>query len=367
MKVALLDLKAQFATIRDQVVQAILPILDSQQSVNGPAIKQLEELVADYSGCRAAVGLSSGTDALLVSLMALDIGAGDEVICPPFTFFGTAGSIWRTGAKPVFVDIDSATFNIDPAKIADAITDKTKAIMPVHLYGQMAEMDPIMAVAAEHRLAVIEDAAQSIGAAYKGRKAGSIGAAGCLSFYPTKNLGGVGDGGMVVTNDTDLADKIRALRNHGETSRYHYKYVGGNFRLDTIQAAVLVVKLTYLDGWSAKRRANAARYDALLADCSQIVTPKIAEGNESIFNQYVIRTPKRDGLQAFLADHEIGTGIYYPLCLHQQECFKGLGYNTGDFPVSEKAAAEVLALPIYPELADEQIDFVADKIKTFLQ
>ena len=367
MDVPGLDLKQQFAAIREDVIAAILPVLDAQRCVNGPEIAELEGKIADYSGCRAAVALSSGTDALLCTLMALEIGAGDEVITTPFTFFGTAGSIWRTGAKPVFVDIDPATFNIDPAKIADAVTDKTKAIMPVHLYGQMAEMDPIMAVAAEHGLAVIEDAAQSIGAASQGRKAGSIGAAGCLSFYPTKNLGGVGDGGMTVTNDTDLDDKIRVLRNHGETSRYHHKHVGGNFRLDTIQAAVLVVKLKHLDGWSAKRRANAARYDALLADCSQIVTPKIADGNESIFNQYVIRTPERDGLQAFLADHEIAAGIYYPLCLHQQECFKSLGYKMGDFPVSEKAASEVLALPIYPELADEQIDFVADKIKTFLQ
>ena len=365
MKVPLLDLKEQFASIRDEVHQAVGAVLDSQQCVNGPAVVELEQQIADCSGCAAGVGVSSGTDALLVALMALGIGAGDEVIAPTFTFFGTAGSIWRTGAKPVFVDIDAATFNLDPAAVEAAVTANTKAIMPVHLYGQMAEMDAIMAIAAKHNLAVVEDCAQSIGAVYKGKRAGSIGTVGCFSFYPTKNLGGVGDAGMVVSNDADLAETIRKLRQHGETSRYHHKFVGGNFRLDTLQAAALLVKLKHLDEWSAARRAHAAQYDDLLADCPQVVTPPIADGNESIYNQYVIRAERRDELQAFLKDHDIGSGIYYPLGLHEQECFASLGYTHGDFPVSEAAAEEVLALPVYPELSAEQIAFAGETIKQF--
>ena len=365
MRVPLLDLKQQFASIRDEVHQAVGAVLDSQQCVNGPAVVELEQQIAEYCGCAAAVGVASGIDALLVALMALEVGAGDEVIAPTFTFFGTAGSIWRTGAKPVFVDIDAATFNLDPAAVAAAVTKNTKAIMPVHLYGQAAEMDAIMAIAAEHNLAVVEDCAQAIGAIYKGKRVGSIGSVGCFSFYPTKNLGGVGDAGMVVSNDADLAETIRKLRQHGETSRYHHKYVGGNFRLDTVQAAALLIKLKHLDEWSAARRTHAAHYDKLLADCDQVVTPHVADGNEPIFNQYVIRAERRDDLQAFLADNDIGSGIYYPLGLHEQECFASLGCSHGDFPVSEAAAEKVLALPVYPELSAEQIDFVGETIKSF--
>ena len=365
MNVPLLDLKQQFATVRDEIIDVIVPILDSQACINGPAVAELESAIAAFCNCTAAVGVSSGTDALIVSLMALDVGVGDEVICPTFTFFGTAGSIWRTGAKPVFVDIEPDTFNMDPAAVAAAITDKTQAIMPVHLYGQMADMDAIMAVAARRNLPVVEDAAQAIGASSKGRPVGSIGTVGCLSFYPTKNLGAVGDAGMVVSNDDALAQRILKLRQHGETSRYHHKFVGGNFRLDTIQAAALLVKLKHLDSWAAKRQANGAMYDELLAGIDGVVTPPIAEGNVSVYNQYVIRAERRDELQAFLKDNDIGSGVYYPLGLHEQECFADLGYERGDFPESERAADEVLALPIFPELLPEQIEHAAATIRKF--
>ena len=363
MQVPLLDLKAQHRTIRDEIRAAVDKILESQYFINGPEVKQLEEAVATYSSCLKAVGVSSGTDALLASLMALGIGPGDEVITTPFTFFATVGSIWRIGAQPVFVDIESDTCNIDPARIAPVISPRTKAIMPVHLYGQCAEMDPILELAKKHRLYVIEDAAQSIGSSYKGRKACSMGTVGCLSFFPSKNLGGIGDGGMIVTNDAELADKITMLRDHGMRPKYYYKYIGGNFRLDTLQAAALLVKLQHLDAWSEKRRWNAARYNELLSDCAEVATPVIRTYNTSVFNQYVIRVQKgRDALKQFLQDNGIGTDIYYPLCLHEQECFKSLGYKPGDFPESEKAARDVLALPIYPELTEEQIRYVAGKV-----
>ena len=366
MNVPLLDLKAQYATIRGEMLAAITAAMDSQQYIMGPAVAELEKAIAGYSGCKAAVGVSSGTDALLCTLMAMGIGQGDEVITSPYTFFATAGCIWRVGAKPVFVDIDPATFNINPALIEQAVTSRTRAIMPVHLFGQLADMDAIMAIAARQKLAVIEDAAQAIGATQNGRKAGSIGAAGCLSFYPTKNLGGPGDGGMIVTQDVEFADRLAAFRIHGGKSTYFHKWVGGNFRLDTLQAAGLLVKLKYLDGWSAKRRANAARYDKLFAGAPGVVTPRVAPGNVSIFNQYIIRVPRRNELQAFLKNEGIGSGIYYPLSLHEQECFSSLGGKKGDFPESERAAAETLALPIYPELADEQIVYIADKVKAFV-
>jgi len=366
MKVPLLDLKAQFETIKEEMMPAIEAVFDTQLFINGPEVDELEKLVAAYSGTAAAVGVSSGTDALLASLMSLGIGAGDEVITAPYTFFATAGSIWRAGARPVFVDIEPDTFNIDPVRIASAITDNTKAIMPVHLFGQVAEMDPILEIAQEHNLYVIEDAAQAIGAAHKGRKAGSMGTVGCFSFFPSKNLGCNGDGGMVVTQDLDLADRLSQCRNHGSEPKYFHKWVGGNFRLDTVHAAALIVKLRRLDEWSAKRRANAAKYDLLLAGCPQVVTPVVREYNVSIFNQYVIRAPNRNKLQAHLKDAGIGTAIYYPLSLHEQECFQPLGYKRGDMPNSEKAADETLALPIYPELTDQQIEYVAGKVKEFL-
>ena len=366
MNVPLLDLKAQFATIKDEIMPALEAVMASQYFINGPEVKELEKLVAEYSSATAAVGVSSGTDALLCSLMTLGIGAGDEVITTPYTFFATAGSIWRTGARPVFVDVEPDTFNIDPTKIEAAVTDKTRAIMPVHLFGQMADMDPIMEIAARHDLAVIEDGAQAIGSTCKGRKAGSIGTVGCFSFFPSKNLGGMGDGGMITTQDEELADRLAQCRNHGSKPKYYHKWVGGNFRLDTLQAAGLIVKLRHLDDWSAKRRANAARYDELFAHAEKVVTPTIRDDNVTIYNQYVIRVPRRDELQAFLKERDIGTAIYYPLGLHEQECFADLGHKQGDFPESEKAAAETLAIPIYPELTDEQLCCVADRIKEFL-
>ena len=364
--VPLLDLSAQFETIRHEVTEAINQVVESQRYINGPAVKELERAVAEYSGCVAGVGVSSGTDALLCSLMALDIGQGDEVITTPYTFFATAGSIWRTGARPVFVDIEPDTFNLDPAGIEAAITSRTKAILPVHLFGQVAEMDPIMEIAGRHGLAVVEDAAQSIGATYKGRRAGSMGTTGCFSFFPSKNLGGMGDGGMVVTCDEELAGRLAVVRAHGSKPKYFHKMVGGNFRLDTIQAAVVLVKLARLDRWSEGRRQNAARYDELLAGVEQIRTPVIRAGNTSIYNQYVIRvTEDRDGLLAHLQQRKIGCVIYYPKCLHQQECFAPLGHSTGDFPVSELAAQQTLALPIYPELTEQQLLYVAQSVREF--
>jgi dTDP-4-amino-4,6-dideoxygalactose transaminase len=378
MKVPLLDLKAQYATIREETMRAVEDVLESQYFINGPAVKELEGLVAEYSGCTAAVGVSSGTDALLCSLMALNVGdwgpagvSGDgatpmEVITTTYTFFATAGSIWRAGARPVFVDIEPDTFNIDPAKIEAAVTENTRAIMPVHLFGQTADMDPIMEIAKRHDLAVIEDAAQAIGSEYKERRAGSMGTAGCFSFFPSKNLGGLGDGGMVVTNDPDLAERLLQCRNHGSKPKYYHKWVGGNFRLDTLQAAGLIVKLKHLDAWSEKRRRNAAKYNELFAGFEPVTTPVIREENVSIFNQYVIRVPRRDELREHLKENGVGAEVYYPLSLHEQDCFAGLGYGKGDFPESEKAAAETLALPIYAELTDEQIEYVAGCVKGFL-
>ena len=366
MKVPLLDLKAQFATIREEVTAAVNAVMESQYFIGGPATAELEGRIAEYAQTEAAVGVSSGTDAILCSLMALGIGQDDEVITTPYTFFATAGCIWRTGAKPVFVDIEPDTFNIDAAKIAAAVTDRTRALLPVHLFGQTADMDPILSLAREHSLLVIEDAAQAIGATYGRRPAGSMGTLGCFSFFPSKNLGGAGDGGMIVTRDADLAERLRVFRNHGSKPKYYHKWVGGNFRLDTLQAAVLIVKLAHLDAWSAKRRANAARYDELFAGFDAVTVPTVRAGRVSIFNQYVIRVPRRDEMQAFLKSEGVGTAIYYPLGLHEQACFEFLRYKRGDFPETERAAAETLALPIYPELTDGQISTVAEKIKTFL-
>jgi dTDP-4-amino-4,6-dideoxygalactose transaminase len=379
MKVPLLDLKAQFKTIRDDIMPAVESCFETQYFINGPEVRQLEEAVAEYCGCARAIGVSSGTDALICSLMALGIGEDvpgcrtgaacpgpAEVITTPYTFFATAGSIWRCGARPVFVDIEPDTFNIDVSAIEAAVTESTRAIMPVHLFGQVAEMDAIMEIAQKHSLHVIEDAAQAIGAEYRGRRAGSMGTTGCFSFFPSKNLGGMGDGGMIVTRDEQLADRVAQCRNHGSEPKYYHKWVGGNFRLDTVQAAGLLVKLAHLDEWSEGRRANAAKYNELFADCEQVVTPAVRDYNSCIYNQYVIRVPRRDELQAFLGENEIGTAIYYPLGLHEQECFAGLGYEKGDFPETEKAAAETLALPIYSELTDDQIEYVAQKIREFL-
>jgi dTDP-4-amino-4,6-dideoxygalactose transaminase len=357
MQVPLLDLKSQYAKIKKDVLSQISEVLESQVCIGGPKVKELEEKIAAVSGCKFAVGVSSGTDALLAGLMSLGIGSGDEVITTPFTFFATAGCIARLGARPVFVDIDPKTYNINPVLIEKAVSKKTKAIMPVHLYGQMADMNPIMEIARRHNLFVIEDAAQSIGSTYKGKKAGSVGTVGCFSFFPSKNLGGIGDGGMIVTNDEKLAAKIKVMRDHGQSPTYYYNFVGGNFRLDAIQAAALLVKLPYLEEWSAARRKNAAYYNKKFAGTS-VVTPYISQDCISIYNQYVIRVPNRDRAAEHLKKNNIGFGIYYPLPLHLQECFKELGYKNGDFPESEKAAKEVLALPIYPELTDEMKNYV---------
>lgn len=365
--VPLLDLKAQFQPLRQQALDAIAEILDSQYMINGPAVATLEQQIADYTGCADAVGVSSGSDALIAAMMALEVGCEQEVITSPYTFFATVGGIVRVNATPVFVDIDPVTFNLDVTQIEAKITDNTKAIAPVHLFGQSADMDPILELAKRYGLIVIEDAAQAIGATYKGRQVGTMGHAGCFSFFPTKNLGGAGDAGMVTTNDPELGQKLRVLRNHGMDPKYHHGLLGGNFRLDTIQAAYLSVKLPHLESWSEGRRENAARYDTLLQDVAQVTTPAIVEHNTSIYNQYVIRAERRDELKAYLAEHNIGSEIYYPKCLHEQPCFANLGYQRGDFPHAEQAADTSLALPIFPELSDEQIDYVGQCIRSFYQ
>ena len=391
--VQLLDLKAQYAAIREEVREAIDRVMDSQHFILGPEVQALEKEIADYSQCVFAIGVSSGSDALLVSLMAIDLKPGDEVITTPYTFFATSGAIARLGGKPVFVDIDPLTFNIDPAKIEAAITDRTRAIIPVHLYGQIAEMDAIMEIANHHNLYVIEDAAQAIGAEYRGRRAGSIGHLGCFSFYPSKNLGGFGDGGMVTSGDSELADRIRLLRNHGETPKYYSRVIGGNFRLDAIQAAVLRVKLKYLDRWTEARQRNAALYRELFAEAELgirpetlaqlqtgahsngaatalsgmggVVLPTEAVNRLHVYNQFVIRSGQRDALIGFLKERQIETEIYYPVPAHLQECFADAGGKVGDFPVSECAAEETLALPIYAELTKEMLSTVVSAIADF--
>ena len=443
MNVPLLDLRAQYLSIKPEIDAAIAEVLASQRFILGPQVKALEEAIAQYCNCAHAVGVSSGTDALLISLMAEGIGPGDEVITTAYSFFATAGCIARLGAKPVFCDIDPVTYNLDPSKIEELLTKNQKprtknckAILPVHLYGQMADMDPIMDIAKRHNLVVIEDAAQAIGAeapqalsskfVVSGfsspnhepetknqklptvRRAGSIGEYGCFSFFPSKNLGAFGDGGMVVTNDADRADKLRVLRAHGSKPKYYHKLVGGNFRLDTLQAAIVLAKLKHLDDWTAARQANAARYDRLfeesglvssgLISLPRVPSPKsLVSGSSSpdqepgtrnqeppaagtkdheprtknqprhIFNQYVVRVPRRNELQAFLKERGIGTEVYYPLPLHLQECFAFLGHKPGDLPESEKAARETLALPVYPELTDDQARHVVDSITAFCQ
>lgn len=379
--VPLLDLKQQYQGIREEIRVAIERVLESQQLILGPEVEALEREVAAYSQCQFGIGVSSGTDALLVSLMALDIKPNDEIITTPYSFFATAGAIARMGARPVFVDIDPDTFNILPERIEAAISGRTRALMPVHLFGQMAEMDSIMEIARRRGLAVIEDAAQAIGAEFKGRRAGSIGDLGCFSFYPTKNLGGIGDGGMVTTNDPRLAERIRCLRNHGYTARYYNKEVGGNFRLDAIQAAVLRVKLKRLDEWTRARQRNAERYRSLFAEAqitcepvreSESVNPDAislpfeAHERRHIYNQFVVSLARRDELQGFLKERQIGTEIYYPVPLHLQECFAGLNQQEGDFPNSERATRFTLALPIYPELTDIQQTAVVRAIKEFV-
>lgn len=365
LDVPLLDLKAQYAPLKSEVMAAFEEVLDSQYMINGPAVAQFEQEAAAYCKARHAVGNSSGTDALIMALMALDLKCGDEVITTPFTFFATAGSIYRQGLKPVFVDIDPETFNFDTTLLEEAVNEKTRAIMPVHLFGQMADMDDVLDVAEKHELHVIEDAAQAIGAKQYEAPAGSLGTIGCFSFFPSKNLGGAGDGGLCTTDDDALADRLKMFRNHGAQERYYHEEIGGNFRLDTLQAAYLSIKLKHLDTWHEARRRNAAYYDEHLAGIDGVKTPVIAEGNESIYNQYVIRAERRDELQKFLAEAGIGTAIYYPLCLHEQKCFSYLKHRKGDFPLAEQAALEVLALPIFPELTQEQLAHVVKCIAAF--
>ena len=371
MKVPLLDLTSQYRSIRTEVLKEVKAVCDSQHYILGKNCAALESEIAAYSGARFAVGVASGTDAILLALMAAGVGIGDKVITTPFTFFATAGSIARLGALPVFVDIDPRTYNINPEAV-EAVLKKNakgvKALLPVHLYGQCADMAAINKIARNYGLPVIEDAAQSIGAEYKGKRAGSIGDMGCFSFYPTKNLGGFGDGGMVTTNSPKLAELVRMLRVHGSKTRYYHDLVGANSRLDELQAAVIRVKLRRLDAWTAGRQKNAARYDALFAKAGlegKVVVPYIDGNCLSVYNQYVIRAKKRDALRAHLSAQGVGSEIYYPLSLHQQKCFKYLGCKTGSLPESEKAAKEVMALPIYPELTVAQQKHVVASIFAF--
>lgn len=379
MEVPLLDLKAQYKTIQAEIRAAIDRVCENQQFILGHEVEAFEQAIACYSHTKYAIGVSSGTDALLASLMALDVKAGDEVITSSYSFFATAGVIARVGAKPVFVDIDPLTYNINPSLIEKRITKRTKAIIPVHLYGQCCDMAPILDTAQRHNLFIIEDAAQAIGATLslssEGMRgwAGSMGTLGCFSFFPTKNLGGFGDGGMVVTNNPELAKKVEILRVHGSSPKYYHKMVGGNFRLDALQAAILTVKLRYLDEWTLKRQKNTETYNKLFVDAgltgdgdaSPIELPYTVPGNRHIFNQYVIRAKDRNNLRDFLKANGIGTEVYYPIPLHLQECFSNLGHKEGDFPESKKAAKETLALPIYPELTPQQQEYVGNKIKVF--
>ena len=378
MKVPLLDLKAQLKKIEAPIKQAVLEVIDSTQYIMGPKVKELEQKIAEYVGTKHAVGVSSGTDALLISLMELDIQPGDWVITTPYSFFATAGVIARMRAVPVFVDIDPISYNINPKELEKWFEKnrehipKVKAIIPVHLYGQCADMKPILTLAENHQIAVVEDAAQAIGSIYpynsNMQKAGSMGTIGCFSFFPSKNLGCAGDGGMVVTNDDDLAERLVRMRNHGAKPKYYHAMIGGNFRLDPIQAAILLVKFPLLEDWHSRRQENAAYYDEHL-NVEGIKKPGIAYQREyHIYNQYVISVPdRRDEMRAFLTENEIGNEVYYPVPFHLQECFQYLGYKQGDFPNSEYAASHTIALPIYPELTTEMQDYVIEKIAEGMQ
>jgi dTDP-4-amino-4,6-dideoxygalactose transaminase len=384
-QVPLLDLKLQYRPLAAEIQTAIERVCASQHFILGPAVKELEAAVATYSQCRYGIGVSSGTDALLLALMSLEMGPGDEVITSPFTFFATAGTIARVGARPIFCDIDPVSFNLSAQAVADYLTGqcerrggglinkrtggRVKALIPVHLYGQLAEMGPLMNLARDYGLRVIEDAAQAIGAAdAAGARACSFGDIGCLSFFPTKNLGAFGDAGMCVTNDAALVERLDILRVHGAKPKYYHSFIGGNFRIDELQAAVLNIKLKYLDAWSTARQRNAAFYDAAFERArlgDAVRTPKVAAGMHHIYNQYVIRAKDRDRLRADMAAAGVGSEIYYPIPLHLQKCFDYLGYKSGDFPHSERAAEETLALPIFPELTETQLQYVVDTIGHF--
>lgn len=382
MKVPLLDLRAQYAQIQEEVEQEMLRVARSQMCILGKDVEIFEENVAKYLGAKHAIGVSSGTDALIMALMAYNIGPGDEVIMPTFSFFATAGAVARLNATPVFVDSDPVTYNLDTQRLEENITEKTKAIIPVHLFGQSAEMNEIMAIANKHGIPVIEDAAQALGTQYKnGKFVGTIGSIGCFSFYPSKNLGAFGDGGLVTTNDDILADKLKQMRNHGMHPKYFHKFIGGNFRLDALQAVVLKVKLKYLEEWHAARRRNADLYLKYFMeyeickgfDCQKIVSnnpiimpkPIYADSgvrNYHIYNQFTIRVGNRDGVKDFLAQNDIGSDIYYPIPFHRQECFQYLNAADSEFYIANKVASEVLSLPIYPELTEDQIEFVSSKL-----
>jgi dTDP-4-amino-4,6-dideoxygalactose transaminase len=367
MSVPLLDLKAQYSTIRSEIRAALDRVCDAQEFILGRGVAEFESAIVSFVGGGHAIGVSSGTDALLVALMALEVGPGDEVITTPYSFFATAGVIARLGARPVFVDIQPETFNIDSKGVADRITERTKAIMPVHLYGRCAEMDPLLEIASQRGIPIVEDAAQALGAHDpKGRRAGTIGHIGCFSFFPSKNLGAFGDGGMVVTGDTALAQKVRVLRVHGAQPKYYHQLVGGNFRLDALQAAVLGVKLPYLPQWALARRQHADTYRRLFADAgleTLVALPEDVAGH--VYNQFVVRVPRRDELQAHLRARGVGTEVYYPVPLHLQECFRDLGHRAGDFVYAEAAARETLALPVYPELTFEQQQHVVASMTEF--
>ncbi len=367
--VPLLDLKAQYATLRNEIEPVIKEVIESQYFIGGPKLKEFEDTIAEYCQSKYALGVSSGTDALLLALMALDIKAGDEVIVPVYSFFATAGCVSRLDAKPVFVDIDPQTYNMDPEALQKAITPKTKVIIPVHLYGQLANMEAIMKIAKENNLYVIEDAAQAIGSENeKSQRAGTFGDIGCFSFFPSKNLGGFGDGGLVTTQNEALYNKMNYLKNHGAHPKYYHKLIGGNFRLDSLQAVVLDVKLRHLDNWTKGRQENAAYYTEGITERKldgDIQTPVAIEGYRHIYNQFILRSGKRDELLAHLRSKNIGCEVYYPVTFNNQECFAYLGYKEGDFPIAETAAKETLAIPIYPELTNEQKNYILDSIAEF--
>jgi dTDP-4-amino-4,6-dideoxygalactose transaminase len=368
-KIPLLDLQAQHSAIRDEVLAEITRVVDSQKFIMGEDVQALERQIASYCGVSHAIGCASGSDALMLALMALEIGHGDEVLTVPYTFFATAGSIHHLGAIPVFIDVEPETFNMDATRIEAALKKhpKIKAIVPVHLFGGCADLDPICEIAKHYGIPVIEDAAQSIGGEYKGRRAGSIGEIGCLSFFPSKNLGAFGDAGMLITNDARLSDRLKALRVHGSLRKYYHEWVGVNSRLDALQAAILRVKLRYLDQWTAGRQRNADAYRRLFTEAQVPVTlPQAAPyQTRHVYNQFVIRGKKRDELKKYLEENGVGTEVYYPLSLHQQPCFAGLGYQRGDFPVSEQLAADSLALPIYAELGTDNIEYIVRQIQSF--
>jgi dTDP-4-amino-4,6-dideoxygalactose transaminase len=369
-KVPLLDLQAQYLPLREEILAAITRVCDSQRFIMGPEIAALEDEMARMLGVRHAIAVSSGTDALLLALMALDIKAGDEVVTSTYSFFATAGAVARTGARPVLVDIDAATFAIDPALVEAAITPRTRAIIPVHLFGLGADMDPLLDIASRRNISVVEDAAQAIGATYKSRPLGGLGAFGCFSFFPSKNLGAFGDAGLVTTNDAALDKRARLMRTHGMEPRYYHHVVGGNFRMDALQAAVLRVKAPHLAAWTERRRANAQRYRGLFREAGlgdQVTLPLEPADRRHVFNQFVIRTGDREGLKAHLDERGIGTEIYYPVPFHLQPCFSDLGHRRGDFPQAERAAADSLALPIYGELTAAQQETVVGAIGDFVQ